>query len=125
MIEPLIVALNKIKPDLTSEQIADILWLAMQRQQIVGIPNGQETKPLESKPPETKPPESKPPETKPPESKPPESEQRVSVYPKTAEQDKDNRPIRVVDVPSLRQPLPLTRALKSLMKRVPFGEPVL
>jgi GTPase SAR1 family protein len=131
MIEALIQALSQ-EIDLSAEEIADTLWLALHLSQ-------GETKVyksvqmLEANPPPITPPStlensSSPPESSPKkEEKKEDSEKNPSVTPTQADlytlntSKSTDIPIRVYDAPALREPLSLARALKPIAQRFPSG----
>ena len=124
---------------LTSEEIADISWLATIRYQAarqnqadspvlepVPEPASERTQPARQ--PEiskTAPPAVSPPEPTAPTVIPPE--QKLGIVPKsqsvsndaTAPKQSPRQPIKVVSAPALREPLTLIKALRPLMEKVP------
>lgn len=118
--------LKKVEIDLDAEQIADLLWLALQMGEVKVTPTPEmqivepET-PIESNnsdsqlttPPLAKPPVSHQPSVSaylPPTSKPSQQKQNKSV---------EGIPFKAPAAPALRQPLALARALRPLMRKVP------
>lgn len=118
--------LKKVEIDLDAEQIADILWLALQMGEVKVTPTpgtqiAEPETPIEIDTSENQP-------TTPPQKKPPVSHQhKASAYlPPTSKssQQKQNQsvegiPFKAPAAPALRQPLALARALRPLMRKVP------
>lgn len=119
--------LKKVEIDLDAEQIADLLWLALQMEEVKVTPT-PETQILEPETPiETNNSDSQ--LTTPPQKKPPVSRKdSIPVYlPPTSKpsQQKPNQsvsegiPFKAPTAPALRNPLALARALRPLMRKVP------
>jgi len=118
--------LKKVEIDLDAEQIADLLWLALQIEEVKVTPT-PEMQILEPETPiETNNSDSQ--LTTPPQKNPPVSHQpSASVYlPPTSKgsQQKQNKsiegiPFKAPAAPALRNPLALARALRPLMRKVP------
>jgi formylglycine-generating enzyme required for sulfatase activity len=120
----LIAALGK-DLGLTGEEIADILWLTLQRQENgerkTHVTSQQSQQPTTSKPSNPTPANnniSEPPQIPSP---------TAAIYPETqsnkSQTSSNNKalPLRIPDAPSLREPLTLAQALKPLMRRVDSG----
>jgi hypothetical protein len=136
MMERLIAALGK--QGLTVEEIADAIWLASQMQQAaqesspipldnpillptvnrpLNIPlNTEPSTPPISLSPINPPPPSNPKDESPP-SNPQTQTSQVGIY--AQQKGSAAVPFKVPDAPSLREPLNLARAMRSLMRRVP------
>ncbi|OKH35591.1 hypothetical protein NIES2119_19970 [[Phormidium ambiguum] IAM M-71] len=118
--------LKKVEIDLDAEQIADLLWLALQMEEVKVTPTS-ETQIVEPETPiEIETSDSQP--TKPTPAKPPVSQPSASVYlPPTSKgsEQKQNKNLsegikfKAPTAPALRQPLALARALRPLMRKVP------
>ena len=132
MIDTLITALSK-ELDLSAEEIADTIWLALQIQESQSestatqkLKNDLSHPSLKSKElegetfPETKTKTSDSRET--PSKQLPE-EPKAGIYPRNQQETlfKSELSFKVPDAPSLRDPLTLARALKPLMRRIPSG----
>ncbi|NJM70428.1 MAG: SUMF1/EgtB/PvdO family nonheme iron enzyme [Scytonema sp. RU_4_4] len=121
----LIAALGK-DLGLTGEEIADILWLTLQRQE-----NGERKTHVtskESQPSTTSKPSNPTPANNNISSEPPQTPtSTAAIYPQTSSDKSQTSshnkalPLRVPDAPSLREPLALAQALKPLMRRVDSG----
>ncbi len=127
MISQLIVALRQTQADVTAEEVADIIWLTLIRQQSVGKSSASTEKRLDTSKlvPEKHGDISK--------SDPPQTERRsylkeseIPVFLRTSTTNSKlpssiSVPLKVPNPPSLRQPLDLVRSLRPLMRRVPSG----
>ncbi|MBD2451496.1 hypothetical protein H6G76_31150 [Nostoc sp. FACHB-152] len=131
MIDQLIAALSK-EVEMSAEEIADTIWLAMQMQEFQPESvssdlnlrtedereiNNQESQSSQGTLP--KPEISELEET--PNQLP--EEQKAGIYPRNGQgaSKSSDLSFKVADAPSLREPLTLARALKPLMRRIPSG----
>jgi Effector-associated domain 10 len=129
MIDQLIAALSK-EVEMSAEEIADTLWLALQMQEFQaesvssGLPlnkedergiNKQESQSEQGILPNTSDLEKT--QTQPPK------EQKAGIYPLNQQHTSKSLDLsfKVPDAPSLREPLTLARALKPLMRRIASG----
>jgi hypothetical protein len=117
------------KLDLTDRQIADILWLALKRQEFeenpsdeqrqIRKPNDRKTEASTDTPvDETDSRKADIKETSFPKLHP---TQKAPVYTSGSFSQGQSLPIRVPDAPSLREPIHLAQSLHPLMRRVPTG----
>ena len=133
MIDQLITALNK-EVDLSAEEIADTLWLAMHMEQSGTVVDSQTTEAQSSQRLEQEISNNSEPKTlkSPPESteerqdeskEEPQEEKKAELYNKKPDQSQKSLeiPFKVPDAPSLREQLDLARALRPLMRRIPSG----
>jgi formylglycine-generating enzyme required for sulfatase activity len=118
-LEQLIAILSSKDFDLTGREIADILWLNLQRQQIEQQQNNVTPSPTPPTPPTP---------TTPSTPSTPPTPSKAEIYPQPQSTDSPTPyktkalPLRVPDAPSLREPLSLAQALKPLMRRVESGK---
>ncbi|MGK7930125.1 MAG: SAV_2336 N-terminal domain-related protein [Microcystaceae cyanobacterium] len=130
MIDSLITALSQ-ELELSAEEIADTIWLALQIDESPSLPTPIEnlTPPSPTLSNETLDRETTPEipnqtETSEdiPPNNPPEP-QKAGIYPRTEQKNafESELSFKVPDAPSLREPLSLARALKPLMRRIPSG----
>jgi len=132
MIDTLITALSK-ELELSAEEIADTIWLALQIQESQSESTATEklkndlfqpsskNEDLEGETlPETPTQTSDSGETV---SKQSPDEHKAGIYPRNQQEtlSKSELSFKVPDAPSLREPLTLARALKPLMRRIPSG----
>ncbi|MFM9264953.1 SAV_2336 N-terminal domain-related protein [Tychonema sp. BBK16] len=131
MIDTLITALST-ELELSAEEIADTIWLALKIQESQSESATQKLKNDLSQPslkneelegetlPETPTKTSDSGETA---SKQSPDEQKAGIYPRNQQETlfKSELSFKVPDAPSLREPLTLARALKPLMRRIPSG----
>ena len=145
MIDYLIAALNK-EIDLSAEEIADTLWLAMHMEKSDTVVDSVSQTPQKSEldsetiedksaqrseqeisnksEPKTSQSQPKSTEERQDESKEePQKEKKAELYNKKPEQNQKSLeiPFNVPDAPSLRGQLDLARALRPLMRRIPSG----
>jgi len=131
MIDNVVAALG-LELDLTDEEIADVLWLAVQMQQFgdgLSLERGDRNESSEKKvdPKKLKKPLKPAPRStdldRPVDKK--EEEQKVEVHSKNNRSDdsstgrSDELQLRIPDARSLQKPLELARSLRPLMRRVP------
>ncbi|GAB1537851.1 hypothetical protein NUACC21_05060 [Scytonema sp. NUACC21] len=131
MIDQLITALSK-EVELSAEEIADTIWLALQMQESQSEPISSGL-PLEKEDEreigkqeshsdrETLPkPEPKTLDSEETAVTQPPKEQKAGIYPRSQQQTSKSLDLslKVPDAPSLREPLTLARALKPLMRRI-------
>ena len=130
MIDQLIAALSK-EVEMSAEEIADTIWLALQMQEFQTESVSSSSSPEEK---EINKQESQLDSETSPETTPNTSdfektsaqlptERKAGVYPKSQQKTSESLDIsfKVPDAPSLREPLTLARALKPLMRRIPSG----
>ena len=130
MIDQLIAALSK-EVEMSAEEIADTIWLALQMQEFQTESVSSSSSPEEK---EINKQESQLDSETSPKTTPNTSdfektsaqlstEQKAGVYPKSQQKTSESLDIsfKVPDAPSLREPLTLARALKPLMRRIPSG----
>ena len=129
--EKLIATLQQ-QLELTSTEIADILWLAQQNQTTVDETSNLNKKPAKTPEPvadnQTQPPINNPPDTQnttaPPARQP--AELKAEVYAKSSRTSSgDTRDIPLPDALGLPEPLKLTRALRPLMQKIDSGTEVI
>ncbi len=135
MIDQLIAALNQ-EVDLSAEEIADTLWLAMHmeqsgvdstsRQSSNSEPNLENTEDNSSQQTEPDLSDKSSTETPTAEQESTEKEQKsdhAGIYNQKPDQTQKSLdiPFKVPDAPSLREQLDLARALRPLMRRIPSG----
>ena len=128
----LITALGE-KLELTDRQIADVLWLALKRQEFAESPSDERKLPIPSDGGEEETARStsvderdsgkadieKDIEKSSPKKRPPIK--KAPVYTSGSFSQGQGLPIRVPDAPSLREPIHLAQSLYPLMRRVPTG----
>jgi len=130
MIDTLITALSN-ELELSAEEIADTIWLALQIQESQSestttpkknaLPPPLRSEELEGETlAETK---TKTSDSGKTASKQLPEEQKAGIYPRNQQETlfKSELSFKVPDTPSLREPLTLARALKPLMRRIPSG----
>ena len=130
MIDQLIAALSK-EVEMSAEEIADTIWLALQMQEFQTESVSSSSSPEEK---EINKQESQLDSETSPKTTPNTSdfektsaqlptEQKAGVYPKSQQKTSESLDLsfKVPDAPSLREPLTLARALKPLMRRIPSG----
>jgi hypothetical protein len=126
MIERLIAELGE-KLDLSAEELADIIWLTLIRQQGT-ISDSTASKAEEAtvvvQSPSAAPVSSSPPPVSAPTvNRQPTSEPVVGIAPRRSQTTPlDRLPIKVANPPSIRDPLALARSLRPLMRQVPSGQ---
>lgn len=135
MIDQLIAALNQ-EVDLSAEEIADTLWLAMHMRQSEADstsrkftqlqPDNENKEENTNTSPKQNLSDKSQTETPKTESESPEKEQksdRAGVYNQQPDQTQKSLdiPFKVPDASSLREQLDLARALRPLMRRIPSG----
>ncbi|NEO25671.1 MAG: formylglycine-generating enzyme family protein [Kamptonema sp. SIO4C4] len=111
--------------DLSSEQIASILWLTVQRLESgevsVTAPEAETREDLNPREPTASPTDN---DIPPPDSTPsqPQPSAKVSVYTPRSSVGRSGLSLRVPDAPSLRDPMQFVQSLSALMQRVLEGD---
>jgi formylglycine-generating enzyme required for sulfatase activity len=135
MIERVIAQLGE-KLDLTAEEVADIIWLTLVRQQDTiadSTPSRESTDPavvevssvetVKPPPPPRSSVETVPPPRSLSEKRQPTAEPAIGIAPRRSQTTPlDRLQIKVANPPSIRDPLALVRSLRPLIQQVPSGQ---